>query len=288
MKLTDILALLVVILVWGMNFIAIKVSVELAPPLMVSAIRFAIAGLILVLWVPFPRQQFKAIVVLSVIMGGFYFSMLFVGLRGVDVAVAAIITQLGVPFSAIIARIFLNDVFGWRRAMGMFIAFAGVAMIAGSPETATQTGALLLVLGSALAWGAGNVWAKHIGTINPLSLIAWMSLISSPLVAASSWFVETGQINILKELSLDFWLAVSYSAIASSVVGYGIWYHMVQKYGVTAVTPYNLMTPVVAVMAGVIILGEDITPEKIAGGILTLFGVAVIQLRWRRPSQPQG
>ena len=287
MKLSDILAVLVVILVWGMNFIAIKISVGLAPPLMVSAIRFSLAGLILVFWVPFPRPQFKAILLLSLIMGGFHFSMLFVGLQGVDVAVAAIITQLGVPFSAIIARIFLNDVFGWRRAMGMFIAFVGVAIIAGSPETASQTGALLLVLGSALAWGAGNVLAKQIGEINPFSLIAWMSLLSVPLVASSSWVFETDQLTILMGLPMDFWLAVSYSAIGSSVIGYGIWYHMVHKYGVTAITPYNLITPIVAVLAGIIILGEDITPEKITGGILTLFGVAVIQLRWKRPSQPQ-
>jgi len=288
MKLSDTLAVLAVILIWGMNFIAIKVSVGLAPPLFVSTIRFAIASAVLVFWVPFPHGQIKNILILSLIMGGFHFSMLFVGMRGIDVAVAAIITQLGVPFSALIARVFLKDMFGWRRGLGMFIAFAGVAILAGEPKTVTLIGPLMLVLGSTVAWGAGNVWTKHMGTVKPLSLIAWLSLFSTPLVFMSSLVFETGQMDVLFTLGIDFWLAVSYAAICSSVIGYGIWYHMVQKYDVTTIVPFNLMTPVIAVMAGILVLGEEASFEKLAGGAITLFGVAVIQLRWRRPSQPQG
>ena len=67
-----------------------------------------------------------------------------------------------------------------------------------------------------------------------------------------------------------------------TITGYGLWYYLVGKHGVGRVVPFTLLVPVVGVLTGVVLLGDHLSPAKVIGGLVTLGGVAIIQLRWRR------
>ena len=94
-----------------------------------------------------------------------------------------------------------------------------------------------------------------------------------------SFMFETGQVDMVKTAPTSAWLAVLYSGIASSVIGHGGANYLLRKYEVSVVSPYFLLTPVVGVIAGVVLLGEDFTWRMAVGGALTLTGVLVVTLR---------
>jgi O-acetylserine/cysteine efflux transporter len=75
-------------------------------------------------------------------------------------------------------------------------------------------------------------------------------------------------------------------AIGASIVAYGLWYYLMNKYEVSSIVAINLMPPVVAAVSSAWLLGEEMSWEKIVGGVITLFGVAVIQIRWNRIAGP--
>lgn len=116
MRPIDLLQVLAVVLIWGLNFVAIKTAVTEIPPLALTVLRFLLVGIILTPFFRPEKTQFKQLLLLSGTMGVGHFGLLFMGLRGADAATAALLIQLGVPFSSIMAAFFFGDRLGWIRA----------------------------------------------------------------------------------------------------------------------------------------------------------------------------
>jgi O-acetylserine/cysteine efflux transporter len=282
----DLLAALFVALIWGVNVAVIKTCVAEFPPIFITGLRFLIVALLLIWWVRPPWKQMRRIGLLSFVFGGVHFGGIFYGLRGLDVSIASILILLGVPFSVLFARILLQERFGWRKICGMAIAFLGLLILLGEPST-TASPLHLLIFGLAIiAWGLGNILVKKIGPINNFALNAWMGLFASVQLLLVSMFTESGQIAALRNASWLAWGALLYIVLLASITGYGLWYYLMGKYDVTRVVPFTLLVPVIGVLSGVFLLGEEITLAKTTGGIVTLIGVAIIQVRWRRRLKP--
>ena len=143
-----------IMLLWGVNFPVAKMGLAQLPPIFMIALRFALVAAVLVPFVKWPRRQWKPILAVSVTLGLIHFSLMFTGLRDLDASTAAISIQLQVPISSALAAIFLGDKLGWRRALGMVIAFAGLALIAGEPRLQGQYLAFALVLASTCMWAS--------------------------------------------------------------------------------------------------------------------------------------
>lgn len=276
----DLAAALAVVIFWGLNFVAAKTAVGEIPPLMVTALRFiAVAALV----VPFlrpSRDKLRGILALSVTLGIGHFGLIFLGLSGIGVAEAAIAIQLGVPFSALLAAILFQDRLGLVPWLGMGLAFGGVALLAEEPSLVAPW-SLLAVVGSALAWAVSNVMIKRLGDIHPLTLVGWMSLFAAPQLLVLSFLFEHGQGQALAAATWRAWASVGYTVIASSILAYTLWCYLVAKYPLSRVAPFTLLGPVIGFAAGALVLGEALSWEKVVGGILTVIGVAVIELRQR-------
>ena len=286
MKSLDTLAAIAVVIIWGVNIAAIKIGVAEFPPIFLAGFRFLIVAALLIWWVRPPWKQLRMIGLLSFAFGGLHFGGIFYGLGGVDVSIVAIFNLLSVPFAVLFARIILNDRFGWRKLCGMGIAFVGMLILLGEPATTTSPLHLTVVFMAVVAWGLGNTIIKLIGPVNVFALSAWMGLFASIQLLLISAVFETGQLVALQNASLAAWGSLLYTVLMASITGYGLWYYLVGKYDVTKVVPFTLLVPIVGVLAGVFIMGEVLTFEKIVGGLVTLCGVAIIQLRWQRPVQP--
>src|SRR3546814_258698 len=87
----------------------------------------------------------------------------------------------------------------------------------------------------------------------------------------------------------DFWayFAVVYQAVVVVVIGYGYWYWLMRRYQINQIMPATLLVPPFGVLSGVILLGETLTLSLIAGGIMTIIGVAIIILRRPRTTAPE-
>lgn len=276
-----------VMMLWGGNFAVAKVGLQQIPPIMLVALRFALVAAILLPLADVPRGKLGGIALLSVILGLMHFSMMFTGLKDIDAATAAISIQLQVPFAALLAALAFGERLGWRRALGMAIAFAGVAVIAGEPRLDGHYVSLALVIGAALVWAVANILVKHLGRIDGTQINAWMALFATPQLALASLVLEDGQAAALQAADWRIILVIVYQAILVVGLGYGTWYAMLKRYDVNVAMPFTLLVPFFGVLSGIVFLDERLTAALIGGGAMTIVGVGIIVLRRPRLAGPK-
>jgi O-acetylserine/cysteine efflux transporter len=232
-----------------------------------------------------PYGQFRGVLVLSILLGSIHFPMMFTGLTGVDASTASIAIQLQVPFSALLAAFVFRDKLGWRRALGMAAAFAGVVVIAGEPRESGILHLLLVVLAS-FVFAIANVHVKRMGPIDAQALNGWMGLFAAPQLLLISLATERGQWDSMVSASWLGWASLVYMAVMVTIVAYGIWYPLVARYDVNQTMPWTLLAPIFGVLSGVLVMGDPMTPALVAGGALTVAGVGLIVLRPPRAPGP--
>jgi len=281
----DIFLIIVVMAVWGANFGVSKWGLQELPPLMLIGLRFGLTALLLVPFTRLPRDKMLPVLMLSVTLGFVHFSLMFTGLRQVDASTAAIAAQVQVPFSALLAAIFFKDRLGWRRALGMALAIAGVVLLAGEPQTSSNILYLGMIIASSMMWAVAAIQMKQLADVDALTLNGWMALFAAPQLLVGSWLLEDGHLEAIAGAGWKGWGAVVYMAVVVTIFGYGIWMKMLSRYQVNQVMPFTLLAPVFGVVAGVVMLGEGLSLLKLLGGVITICGVAIITVR--RPQQAQ-
>lgn len=279
MPLTGIIAALATVTLWGVNFAAVKIAISEVPPLAVSALRFAILSILLSPFLRVRPGAFGKIVHYGLAMGIGHFTVLFIGMQSLDISTTGIVMQLSTPFVVLLAWLMLGEHFGIWRAGGMGIAFGGIVVLIGVPAAGVDPLWLLVLVGSAFMWAYSSIRAKQISGVNPFTLIAWMSVIVTPIILVMSWAFEAGQIAAIRNASSDFWYSLAFMIGGSSIAAYGMWYWLLNRFEVTTVAPFNLLVPLVAVVCGVAFMGDQLTLSKIIGGVMILGGVALITVR---------
>lgn len=288
MNLRDAALIIVVMAVWGANFGVSKLGLQELPPLMLIGLRFALTALLLVPFTRLPRSRMLPVLMLSVSLGFVHFALMFAGLQKVDASTAAIAAQVQVPFSALLAAIFFKDRLGWRRALGMALAIAGVALLAGEPQTSGNILYLGMILVGSMTWAVAAIQMKRLADVDALTLNGWMALFAAPQLLAASWLLEDGHLAAIVGAGWKAWGAVAYMAVVVTIFGYGIWMKMLSRYQVNQVMPFTLLAPVFGVIAGIIMLGEGLSLLKLLGGAITICGVAIITIRRPQQAQPAG
>ena len=281
------LLILGIMLLWGINFAVAKTGLLQLPPIFLVACRFLLVAILLLPFAKRSHGQWGAIFAISVVLGLLHFSFMFTGLSTVDAATAAIAIQLQVPFAALLAAVFFKDKLGWRRALGMAIAFIGVAVIAGEPRLNGQYMALSFVIIACFIWSIANVMIKRLKEVDGITLNAWMAVFATPMLFAASAVMEEGQVEAVRQA--DFWayFAVVYQAVAVVVIGYGCWYWLMRRYQMNQIMSATLLVPLFGVVSGVVFLGEELTVNLIVGGLMAIAGVAIIIVRRPRIAAPQ-
>lgn len=278
MKPADALTALLVMAIWGFNFVPIKVGIAQVPPLALMFLRFCLVAALLVPFVRAPRGRMLQVFGLSVTLGGLHFSLVFLGLAGIDAASAAIALQLQVPFSSLLAAILYKERLGWRRALGMAIAFAGIAVIAGVPRPEGAGIHLLMLIGASFAFAVANVQVRRIGSIDGLTVNGWMALFAAPQLLVATLLLESGQWDAIRQADWSVWVALAYIVLGSTVIAYGQWYRLVRRYSINQTMPFLLTIPVFGMLSGILVLGEPLTLSLMLGGALTISGVGLILL----------
>jgi O-acetylserine/cysteine efflux transporter len=274
------LLILLVVSIWAFNNIAIKWGLLDLPPLLMIAMRFVVVACILVPFTRVTRQQLCYLVPLGFTFGFLHFSLLFVSLKYTDAGTAAVIVQLGTPIAMLLAMVILKEKLRLVQLLGITISLSGVVVLAGSP-TIPNWWVLVMLLLSAFGWAISNMIVKKSPPISPLTLTGWLSFFAIPLVGLASWMTESDQLHLLLHSSWRGWFGILFSAIGSSIVAYSLWYSLLKHYNVNLIMPYSLLTPVLAVIMGVVVLGDSMNSYKAIGGLLVIVGtaIAVINLR---------
>ncbi|TDQ83950.1 O-acetylserine/cysteine efflux transporter [Dongia mobilis] len=273
--------MLLVQLIWGVNFVAAKIGLAHFESLFFLALRFSLVALLLLPFVGLPRRKLKQLIPLSMTMGAMHFGLIFLGMRYLDAATSSIAVQLQVPFAAILAAFFFGETLGWRRILGMIVAFAGVVLIAGEPRFADgNLWPLVAVIGAALVWATGNVQVKALGEeFDAVQLNGYIAILAAPQLLALSLLIEGNQFPHVFDIAWAGWAALLFQSIIVAIFSYIIWYNLMRRYPVNQVMPFTLLLPMIGVISGHLILNEVVTWQMVLGGIATMAGVAIVVIR---------
>lgn len=268
---------------WGINNVIAKEVVTHVPPLLAVATRFALSGLLLAPMLRIARVQIKPVLICAVIAGPMHFGLLYSGFAAAEhIGPVSTVTQLWIPFATLFAIPLLGERPKLWTTLGMALAFLGVMIMSFDPALFRDVDGFLLVACASTCWAASTVVARRFGGVPPFALQAWLSMITWPVMLGASALFEHGQVAVVEAWGWQFWAFSLASAIMAGILGNGLIFWLVRKHAVALVAPFTLIAPIVTVILGVILLGEQLTARTILGTIVTLAGLLIITLRQRQ------
>lgn len=284
----DLALVLLVALAWAGNFLTSALAMREIPPVLFTALRFAVLGLALVWFLkPPPREQWPRLLTTSLLIGVLHFSTSFWALHlAGNLSSPAIVMQSYVPMTTLLAWWWLGERFGWRTGLGIAISFLGVLVLGLDPMVVQKPAALLVMLLSAMLLAVATVLMKGLRGIDMWRQQGWMAVLSvGPLLLASAW-LEPGALARLPQAGAVAWIGVLYAALVSSLLGHGLYYVLVRRHPVAQVTPWLLLVPAIAVGLGIAFYGDRPGPRLWLGGAMVLGGVLAVAIRARVRQRP--
>ncbi len=273
---------LIVPITWGLGITMAKIGMEQFSPLLIMSFRFALAGLLLVWFTKPPWGYMRQIFFVALIGSTLQYGLTYTGIKHLDVSTAAILVQLEAPILSLLGAIILKEKVGWRRALGMSIAFFGVFVIVGEPRLENNLESVALVLSGASVWAVAQIMVSKLKALSGITILAWVALMGSPQMLLASLVFEQGQWQSIASADLGDWSVVLYLAIVMTALGYSVWFHLLRVCEVSAVSPFLMLLPITTIISGVLILDEQVTLYMAIGGLMVLVGVCSTLIDWRR------
>ncbi len=277
MQLRHILVALLVPLTWGFGFTFAKAGMGHFPPLLLMGLRFSLAALALVWFVPVPRGHFSILFIIAFVAATLQYGLTYSGLQLMAATPAVLLVQSEVVFGVIIAAIMLGETPTRRQIIGMIIACGGVVVILGAPTLDGQFLGVSLLLSGALVWAFGQVLVRRLeGALGGFQLVAWLGVMAGPQMLLASWVIDGNPVPVMVTAPLSSWATIAYLGLVMTVIGYSAWYYVLARYPVPVVMPVLLLLPVAAICGAVTMLGEVPDPIVLGGGALVIGGVGVV------------
>ena len=271
-----LLVVLSIVVIWGVNFVAVFIGLKSLPPFLLCSLRFGLSALPWVFFLPRPKTPLKLIVYYGLFNFAMQFGLLFTGIHlGFSPGLASLVLQVQVFFSIALAFLFFQDRPSPFKIVGSLISFIGIGIVAFHVDGKSTFLGLILMLLAAFSWAAGNMFTKQVNSQSPLALVVWGNLVAFPCMLVVSLFFE-GPAVILSSLqnsSLATIAAVFYIVYMSTHVGYGAWGFLLKTYSTSAVVPFTLLVPVVGFLSSAIYLGEELPWWKFLASLFILGGV---------------
>ena len=278
MAVRDVLAALLVALLLGLAFVAIKVGLETLPPLLLTALRFLFAAIPAVFFVRPPRAPARLVLAFGLFHGVALFGLMFLAIAiGMPAGLSSLVVQMQVFFTIGLAFALFRERPSGLQVVGGSVAACGVAVIAAWQAQSAALLPLLLVLAAALAWAGANLVVKAAGSIDMLAFMVWASLAAAPPLFLLS-FVFEGPAAIADGIARADGRTVAtilFIAYPVTLLAFPLWNRLLARYPAATVTPFALLVPVVGIVSTNALLGEPFERAEAAGGALILAGVAL-------------
>ncbi len=273
---------LAVVAVWGTNFVIIKVALHALPPLLLGVLRFALALLPAVFFIPRPAVPWRKLAAYGVLIGAGQFGLLYLAMNGsISPGLASLVIQTQVFFTIGLAMVADGERVRPFQWLALATAAAGVVLIAVNTGGDTTLTGLALVLVAALSWACGNQVARSMGRVQMLGVVVWSSAFAlPPLLALSLWFEGPSRMaQGLAAADAAVWTAVVWQALGNTLFGYAAWGWLLARHPAATVVPMALLVPVFGMAASALILSEALPLWKLAAAALVMAGLA-LNLFW--------
>jgi drug/metabolite transporter (DMT)-like permease len=289
-------------LIWGATWIAVKVGISAVPPSLFAGTRFIIAGALLLLYwrlrgeaLGISRSDLPRLIAVTLLMVVATYSLLFWGARFVSSGLTAILDLAFMPVALLsIGAILGEERFTRARAFGVAVGICGLFILFGPKAFSSNAEASSLeLLGgsaivlSALVYSLGSVLARPLLRTYPSFLLSGLMLLGGGLTLfAGSMALEPGAAQALSgRWGTPAWAAWIFLVVFGSLLAYTIFLQLIHEWGASRAGAYAFVSPVIAVLLGVLVFGEVVTVVDAIGMTTTLAG-AWLTLRPAPTSDP--
>ncbi|WP_067569325.1 EamA family transporter [Nocardia acidivorans] len=274
---------LAVVVLWGLNFLAIRVGLDHFRPFFFAALRFAVIAVPVLIFIPRPRVPWRWLLLYGVGFGILQFAFLFSAMRaGMPTGLSSLVLQSSAPFTVLLGAVFLRERLRGVRLLGIAVAMAGMAVIGWDRSHQAALLPLILTLLAGLGWAFGNLGSRmaaaHAAGVNPLHLTLWMTVVPPLPMFALSAVVEgpaTGLRDLADSFSARGWpayAALAYIVLLGTIAGSGLWTYLMSRYPAGTVAPLSLMVPVVGIGASWAFLHEHPSAVSLVGAAIVIAG----------------
>lgn len=288
MKLNHVFLLTLVMALWGLNFAFIRLGLNNLPPFLMCALRFLLAAIPAVFFVPRPKISIALLAAYGLVMFGFQFGFLFSAIRaGMTPGLASLVMQCQVFFTLGLATYFFNEKPSWIKIFGALVSFSGLAIVGLHTEVDITIAGLILTLLASFSWASGNVLSKKVGAVSAFGLVVWGSLITSPFLVLTSLIFE-GPSVIIKAFQHFSWvsaLSLAYIVYISTHLAYSMWSHFIKLYPISQIAPFTLLVPIFGFLGSVLILNESFPSWKVLASALLILGLCIYFLDHRQKNR---
>jgi drug/metabolite transporter (DMT)-like permease len=280
-------SLLLTVIFFGTNFVAVKHVVESVPPILFAAVRFTLAGILLwmLLRIVEPesrlkREDFLPMLGLGLVGITLTQSVFTIGVSLTTAANTALIYSTAPVWGMLLGFVLALEKPRLAGIVGVGMCLSGVALIVygGLSFGGTSLVGDALILGAAVFWGSYTVLSLLLlRRYSPLALAAYAILLGGLAAFPLSAF-DFGRLD-LAALDGSVWFAAAYSALCSSAFGFATWGWGVSHVGANRVLVYQYLVALIGVTAGVVLLGESFGLQQLLGAAVVLAGVYLARRR---------
>jgi O-acetylserine/cysteine efflux transporter len=282
---------LLIVFIWGSNFVVVRWGLGMLPPLLMAAIRFALVLFPAIFFLKKPNVSWGSLALYGVCVGTGQFGLLYIAMNGfISPGVASVVMQMQVFFTIAVAAQRTGEKPRTHQLLGLAPALAGLVLILmHNGEDITPVG-VALVLGGAMCWAISNQTTREAahqaaarGTpLNPLAYVVWASLFGMPGLLVASFVLEgpARSLQAVSASSWTIWPTLVWQSAANTLFGYGMWASLLSRYPAATVAPMSLLVPVFGIGASALVLHEPLPTWKIIACLLIMAGLAV-NLLWQ-------
>jgi drug/metabolite transporter (DMT)-like permease len=297
------IGLLILYVVWGSTYLGIAIAVDTIPPFLMAAVRFLIAGLVLLGWSvaregrgfhpPSLREWRDSTIVGALLLGG-GMGMVAFGEQTVPSGITALIIAMMPVWVAVLGRAFLRERLPRLAIGGIVLGFVGVAVLIGPSAFggagALEPLALAAILFSPISWSGGSLFASHRAVLPKQPLVATgAQMVTGGLVLLAMSLVSGELVGFrVQAVSGDSLVALAYLTVIGSLLAFTAYGWLLRVAPLPLIATYAYVNPVVAVILGAIVLSEPIEPRTLVAGGIIILAVAIIVTARGRMQTPRG
>ncbi|MEY2682167.1 MAG: putative rane protein [Pseudomonadota bacterium] len=295
MPVSHLLLALIIMAVWGLNFIAMRWALDAVAPMTFAALRFFVVLVPLIFFVPRPKVPLRLLLGYASSSFSLQFCLIFLAVSiNMPVGLISLVVQGQVFFSIGLAILIYRDRPSRWQIIGVSVGTLGIAAVGADLGQTMPLLAFIVTLCGALSWAVGNTFVKAMGPVSAISLVVWASLIavatlipvSLVIEGTASWGVA---LRLLAQGDLVFWGSLLFNGFGASLLGYGGWSWLLRRHATALIAPFTLLVPVFGLGSAAIILGEELRPGSWPGIIMVFVGLGLSQVSdprswplWRR------
>ncbi|MGP4714247.1 MULTISPECIES: EamA family transporter [unclassified Psychrobacter] len=291
--------------IWGVNFTFIAWSLESFPPLMLTAMRFFFTAVPLVLFLKppkFNRTLFIYAIGTFVLQYAFVFTAMHLG---ASAGLTALLLQMQIFITVLLAFLLLGEAVSGKQIVGMVIGVLGLGVIALNLGGDMPLAGFICILIAAIGWSFGNIASKQASkqqitttsaismnnsktsnrsaALSALALVVWGGLIACVILTLSSLILEPDawQLVTFTQASMKSWLSLGFIVYISTLIGFGLWAHLLAQNTASKVMPFALLVPISGMATSVLLTGEALTWWKMLAMVLILSGLILANVKLR-------